>query len=454
MIGDRKGVGGGRSLSIRPPSTVMRISDEESEYWESRSRQERIEHHEWVREIRQPQQEATWLERHGYPYAWHEEERRQRARKRHLIVVQGDLVQLLERYPEDEYPWLHERKLRKEAITIPEHKKNSDSATIKLDADADLVCVRGDEAEPIPATQSTCEPVLCDEHNTGMHTPSTTETIDKSRTSRPKIKEFSRRSRKRLRHRLMAAKWNGIGPFCVYEVTLTYPDEFPKDGEEVKRHLDVFLKRLKRKYPGLAGAWKMEFQRRGAPHFHVIMVLKSHHTTGTYYTVNESNTLVPYRRAKSKGKRRIDSGKELPRGVKGVRLWVQQNWFAVVASGDIRHFNAGVEVDYVRKRHRIAHYLVSYVAKGEKYSGKEYQHRIPDEFRNWNRFWGLVNRKALIAMREVREISETEYNTFFGEMGRLLVEKGVNTEWMSKTRNPVYFNSDGDLVVPDVENGG
>ena len=40
---------------------------------------------------------------------------------------------------------------------------------------------------------------------------------------------------------------------------------------EAKRLFFVFLKRWRRKYPKLSGIWKMEFQKRGAPHFHMIL---------------------------------------------------------------------------------------------------------------------------------------------------------------------------------------
>jgi hypothetical protein len=38
-----------------------------------------------------------------------------------------------------------------------------------------------------------------------------------------------------------------------------------------KEYLFTFLKRWRRKYPTLSGIWKLEFQKRGAPHFHLIL---------------------------------------------------------------------------------------------------------------------------------------------------------------------------------------
>lgn len=58
-------------------------------------------------------------------------------------------------------------------------------------------------------------------------------------------------------------------------ITLTYPGDWEvvaPDGEAVKAHLQAFFKRFARAWGrDLVGIWKMEFQRRGAPHFHLLM---------------------------------------------------------------------------------------------------------------------------------------------------------------------------------------
>jgi hypothetical protein len=42
-------------------------------------------------------------------------------------------------------------------------------------------------------------------------------------------------------------------------------------AETFKRDLDNFIKRLARKFPEVAGVWKLEPQKRGAPHFHLLV---------------------------------------------------------------------------------------------------------------------------------------------------------------------------------------
>lgn len=53
-------------------------------------------------------------------------------------------------------------------------------------------------------------------------------------------------------------------------LTLTYPEDFPNDGRLVKKQLDRFLKAFRRRYGKRPYAWFLEFQDRGAPHFHML----------------------------------------------------------------------------------------------------------------------------------------------------------------------------------------
>jgi len=58
-------------------------------------------------------------------------------------------------------------------------------------------------------------------------------------------------------------------------VTLTYPGDWKSiapDGASVKRHIRLWRKRFHREYGEPARyIWKLEFQRRGAPHIHLWM---------------------------------------------------------------------------------------------------------------------------------------------------------------------------------------
>lgn len=59
----------------------------------------------------------------------------------------------------------------------------------------------------------------------------------------------------------------------VVFVHLTYPAEYPLDWHIWKLHLKMFKGMLQRKFPKCEGLWKLELQRRGAPHYHMVIEL-------------------------------------------------------------------------------------------------------------------------------------------------------------------------------------
>lgn len=85
-------------------------------------------------------------------------------------------------------------------------------------------------------------------------------------SKRSAITEFSRKSRTRLRRQLQ----NADPPYSVM-ITLTYGKEFASDGRKCKEDLLRFRDQLRR-YGFLpeSSVWVLEFQRRGAPHFHIL----------------------------------------------------------------------------------------------------------------------------------------------------------------------------------------
>jgi hypothetical protein len=52
-------------------------------------------------------------------------------------------------------------------------------------------------------------------------------------------------------------------------ITLTYGKDFPSDHDS-KKHLDTFLKRLRRLHPNCKYIWVAEKQKRGAIHYHIL----------------------------------------------------------------------------------------------------------------------------------------------------------------------------------------
>jgi hypothetical protein len=86
------------------------------------------------------------------------------------------------------------------------------------------------------------------------------------------ISGFSRQSRQRLREVLLTGDWS----LDWFFVTLTYPGEWSPDCKDWHRNLHTFYMALMREYgQGATGAfWRMERQKRGAPHFHLMVHFK------------------------------------------------------------------------------------------------------------------------------------------------------------------------------------
>lgn len=155
---------------------------------------------------------------------------------------------------------------------------------------------------------------------------------------RGEIVEFTKRSRQRLAF----IACNTDIEFTSM-ITLTYPKEYPQDGQVVKRHFRAFLQALRRKVEHLFYLWFIEFQKRGAPHYHVLV----------------------------RGLPVNDDTKE----------WCSQTWYRICESGDEKHLRAGTRLEQVRKPGGARRYAV-------KYSFKMAQKRVPEAYRNVGRFWG------------------------------------------------------------------
>lgn len=164
---------------------------------------------------------------------------------------------------------------------------------------------------------------------------------------RGRVRGFTRRSARRLGSYLQDAE-------ADYRVmlTLTYPGG--GDWTAAKRHLHAFCERLRRRFGDQAGwslCWFLEFQRRGAPHFHIFT---------THW---------------------ID------------RHELSQIWFEIVGSGDERHLAAGTRAEWLRLgRDGAAAYARKYAAKAE-------QKILPDMFKNTGlgRWWGVKGLRKTVA---------------------------------------------------------
>lgn len=161
-------------------------------------------------------------------------------------------------------------------------------------------------------------------------------------------------------------------------VTLTYPGDWltvAPSGREVKKHLKAFRKRYERAWnETLRCVWKLEFQRRGAPHVHMLMT-PPHGTS--------KDGLI-------------------------FREWLSRTWADVVAHPEpdeyARHVRAGTGVDYAEgQRARDPKRVGVYFSKHASFAAKEYQHVVPVEWeepgntpgRFWG-YWGLRKKTVVV----------------------------------------------------------
>ena len=192
------------------------------------------------------------------------------------------------------------------------------------------------------------------------------------------IKTFSTASFRRLRKLVLSL----VSQPTLF-ITLTYPEFFPT-ARISKRHLDNFFKALSRFAPDVWAIWKLEPQKRGAPHFHLL--------------VGGISLL---------SKRDFDIFKE----------WLTRTWFRVVGSGDKKHLKAGTQVvnlEYEQKKGQNIDLVILYVSK--------YFSKPVESIEGWDspgRFWGIHNRKAL----EIKEHVFTVSENFFFKYRRLMRAK-------------------------------
>jgi len=161
-------------------------------------------------------------------------------------------------------------------------------------------------------------------------------------SGRSKIRKFSIRSAARMRRYLRCcdAKYSIMG-------TLTYPAEFPRSGRVCKGHFRAFAERCRRYYrksgkDGWSIFWFIEFQQRGAPHFH-------------FFATHE-----------------------IPRDL--LAVW----WYDIVDSQDRKHLLAGTRIEYLRNGRSGA------IAYASKYAAKMEQKEVPLGFEDVGRFWGAI----------------------------------------------------------------
>jgi hypothetical protein len=228
------------------------------------------------------------------------------------------------------------------------------------------------------------------------------------RKPRGRIEAWSPKSRANMVRRMASTQWrpmlvNGVAPM----VTLTYPGPwtaFAPSRAVVGRHLEAFKEAYRRDFltaaligplpkgshgrPRVAlapvlGAWKLEYQRRGAPHVHLLLPVPLGFGLGEFRQwVGATWAGIIWS----------------DRGADFLRLLLvlghdSESASAVYAEHERRSFAAGTGVDFAegvrcRDPRRIAVYFLGHSLKHK--DGKEYQHQLPASYAGRaGRFWGI-----------------------------------------------------------------
>jgi hypothetical protein len=220
---------------------------------------------------------------------------------------------------------------------------------------------------------------------------------------------FSKASRRRLIQKLAELDRDARPLF----VTLTYPKEFPVEAALWKKHFDNWVKRLHRRYPGAGLVWRLEPQKRGAPHFHILLFCC---------------------------------------GVSGgeFRLWAGKSWFACVGSGDPKHLVHGVDVRTCANVRMVRAYVGKYLAKVQAPPVQTDDDGVVLESSvNWllvGRWWGVRYSQNLPFSRVVgsRSLTPSQVHNLMLCLRRYLKGQGVrvNSQMPSMTvlvNNPVQW---------------
>lgn len=186
---------------------------------------------------------------------------------------------------------------------------------------------------------------------------------------------FSKASRRRLLQKIATIDKESTPLF----VTLTYPSAYPLEAAEWKSHFDKWCKRLHRAYPQAALIWRLEPQRRGAPHFHVLL-----------YGVPLSGQ---------------------------AREWVRKAWYECVASGDPKHYRHGTDMRKCDNSRAVRSYVGKYLAKTQAAPQQTDEHGEVQSV-DWSRvgrWWGVRYGENLPLSRVVANAGIT-----FSQSARLM----------------------------------
>lgn len=213
-----------------------------------------------------------------------------------------------------------------------------------------------------------------------------------SETVRGKITELSEKARKNMV--MFCNDLEGLGIESEFMTVLTYPknhEQYAEDGKEIKRQLNTFHMALNRYFKAInktySAMWYLEFQTRGAPHFHIEFF-----NTGF-----------------------------LDEDIRQLRKWVASTWVRIVKPSNNEEKQKMLKVHKHHKateKKRKTHW-----GYAKKYAAKMQQKEVPEQFNDVGRFWGYWNYKKPKGVVGGMRLSFTKFHKFVSSVVRTFLEQ-------------------------------
>jgi hypothetical protein len=152
-------------------------------------------------------------------------------------------------------------------------------------------------------------------------------------------------------------------------MTLTYGVNYPLSGRVAKKHLNAFLTDARRKFGAFDYFWVIEFQTRGAIHFHIATTLLPPDTAQrNIFADIWARISTPF------------SWAYCPLYVRQKRIYFETLLYTDLAVQEM-HSNPR-QWEAVREQDGMSRYLA-------KYANKLKQKEVPENFQDVGRFWGV-----------------------------------------------------------------
>jgi len=219
---------------------------------------------------------------------------------------------------------------------------------------------------------------------------------DKPRTERGKIRGFSPRSRFRLFKTL--AKVRESRTACSLFFTLTYHYGHNRSGSNCKGDLHHYLTRIRQYDSGIQYIWRLELQKRRAPHYHLIVFPSDY--------INKV-------------------------GMEKYVIECSRIWHDIADPNSTAHERYGFRSETISSYKKACAYLAKYIAKADEYSNKT----------EIGRHWGTSQSMPYDCI-EHYSLDRTQTRAIIERLRQYLIEIGKE-----QYASDIYFNAKRDQTV-------